>query len=384
MAPAKFGASFSGPFLATFFSCLLQLHFMSLLHTIEENRPTILYILGWYVFSLLISVYNKWMFGAGLDFRFPVLITAFHQLVLVSLSAVLLWTRRELRPTVNQVRGGTSGFYAFVKGFKIAPMVYIRTILPCALASSGDIGLSNVSIRFVSLLLYTMLKTSSLVFVLIFGILFKLEKFNWRLIVIVGVMTGSVLMMVKKPDTADTKDSDALGIALVLGASVVSGLRWSFTQLLLKHNPYTPNPISTIFYIAPAMFATLAVVGVVFEGWSNFTLSNIWTEKGVIGTIVLMIIPGILAFMMTLCEFKLLSVAQVITLSIAGIFKELLTIVISAIVFGDRLSLLNMFGLLLTFADILWYNYFRYSENTDNGYETVIDEELHEIQDRDL
>lgn len=69
--------------------------------------------------------------------------------------------------------------------------------------------------------------------------------------------------------------------------------------------------------------------------------------------------------MMTLCEFKLLTVAQVITLSVAGIFKELLTIILSSIIFGDKLSFINVLGLLLTFADILWYNYYRYFENED-------------------
>ena len=48
--------------------------------------------------------------------------------------------------------------------------------------------------------------------------------------------------------------------------------------------------------------------------------------------------------MMTLCEFKLLTVAQVITLSVAGIFKELLTIILSSIIFGDKLSLINILG----------------------------------------
>ena len=80
-----------------------------------------------------------------------------------------------------------------------------------------------------------------------------------------------------------------------------------------------------------------------------------------------MIIPGVLAFMMTLCEFKLLTVAQVITLSVAGIFKELLTIILSSIIFGDKLSLINILGLILTFMDILWYNYYRYYENEDHN-----------------
>ena len=78
--------------------------------------------------------------------------------------------------------------------------IYIRQIFPCSIASAGDIGLSNVSISLITLSLYTMLKTSSLMFVLLFGLLFKLEKFNWRLIFIVAIMTISVIMMTDKPE----------------------------------------------------------------------------------------------------------------------------------------------------------------------------------------
>lgn len=103
--------------------------------------------------------------------------------------------------------------------------------------------------------------------------------------------------------------------------------------------------------------------------------ANIWEIKGTLQTIVLMIIPGVLAFMMTLCEFKLLTVTQVITLSIAGIFKELLTIILSSVIFGDKLSVINIMGLVLTFVDILWYNYYRYKENREE-YVRVIQEEI--------
>lgn len=346
----------------------------------SKTSEATVYILGWYFFSLSISIYNKWMFGKGLDFHFPILVTSFHQFCLMILSSLVLYMKPRLRPTINEPeRSDKMSLTQFLRIFKMDFVTYMKQIFPCSLASSGDIGLSNVSFRFISLSLYTMLKTSSLTFVLLFGLLFRLEKFNWRLIVIVLVMSGSVVMMVNKPDAGNSEgsaDSNSTGIILVLLASMASGLRWSFTQLLLKRNPYTTNSISTIFYISPSMCMVLFVFGLIFEGWSSFMAANIWEIKGTLQTIVLMIIPGVLAFMMTLCEFKLLSVTQVITLSIAGIFKELLTIILSSIIFGDKLSLVNILGLVFTFADILWYNYYRYMENRDEGYVKVNQEEI--------
>lgn len=343
----------------------------------SKTIESIVYILGWYFFSLSISIYNKWMFGSGLDFKFPIIITSFHQLCLCILSCVVLYLKPNLRPlhttnvstptSTNGISGQTIG--KFLQSLLMDFPIYIRQIFPCSIASAGDIGLSNVSISLITLSLYTILKTSSLMFVLLFGLLFKLEKFNWRLIFIVAIMTISVIMMTDKPElgSSSSSSSSSVGIFMVLMASMLSGLRWSFTQILLKKNPYTPNSISTIFYISPGMCIILFSLGLIFEGWTNFINSEIWITKGLFTTIILLIIPGVLAFMMTLCEFKLLTVAQVITLSVAGIFKELLTIILSSIIFGDKLSLINILGLILTFMDILWYNYYRYYENEDHN-----------------
>ncbi|KAG7191655.1 Triose-phosphate Transporter [Scheffersomyces spartinae] len=220
-----------------------------------------------------------------------------------------------------------------------------------------------------------MLKTSLLIFVLLFGLLFKLERFNWKLVIIIAIMTFSVSLMVIKPDPlkngadeVDDAKSQAdvtFGIILILIASMSSGLRWSFTQLLLKVNPNTSNPIQAMFYLSPLMATLLFITGFTFEGIGKFFSHAIWQEKGYALTTILMIFPGIMAFMMTWCEFMLLQVAPLITLSIAGIFKELVTIVIGFLVFGDHLSSINVVGLFITLADIGWYNYYRHLERLD-------------------
>lgn len=329
----------------------------------------LLYIAGWYLFSMSISIYNKWMFGRGLSFRFPLFVTAFHQVCLFMLSSAVLYFRPKMRPAAN-----ASPRFAASLAMPIA--MYAAQILPCAAASAGDIGLSNVSLEYISLSLYTMLKTSSLIFVLVFGLLFRLERFSWRLVVIVMVMCASVMMMTRRPElAANAPDDDyqPIGIVLILAASVVLGLRWSFTQLLLKKNDFTKHPILTIFYILPAITVVLFAFALVFEGWAEFTTLPIWDVKGTWGTLLLMVIPGLLAFLMTLCEFQLLLVAQVLTLSIAGIFKELLTIMLGLVIFGDTLSVLNCIGLVITFLDILCYNYFRYVETSAPSYTAVPD-----------
>ncbi|MBE3046454.1 hypothetical protein IMZ48_28770 [Candidatus Bathyarchaeota archaeon] len=62
---------------------------------------------------------------------------------------------------------------------------------------------------------------------------------------------------------------------------------------------------------------------------------------------------------MTASEFALLKRTSVVTLSIAGIFKEVVTISAAAVVFEDRLTFINFVGLVTTMVAIAAYNWFK-------------------------
>lgn len=76
------------------------------IHPVQGPKPLyrrILVILGliglWYTFSLLLSLYNKWMFApAHLNFPFPLFVTGMHMVVQFILSGVALWWFPHLRP----------------------------------------------------------------------------------------------------------------------------------------------------------------------------------------------------------------------------------------------------------------------------------------------
>lgn len=75
--------------------------------------------------------------------------------------------------------------------------------------------------------------------------------------------------------------------------------------------------------------------------------------------VCILIFPGCLAFMMTASEFALLQRTSVVTLSICGQFKEVLTITAAAIVFKDPLTPVNSLGLGITLLSIGAYNYIK-------------------------
>ncbi|KAJ2166149.1 hypothetical protein GGH16_004194, partial [Coemansia sp. RSA 560] len=73
--------------------------------------------------------------------------------------------------------------------------VYLTRAVPCGIASALDVGLSNVSLRTITLTFYTMCKSSTLGFVLLFAFLFGLERVRLALIVIISIISVGVVLM---------------------------------------------------------------------------------------------------------------------------------------------------------------------------------------------
>lgn len=350
-------------------------------------------ILGWYLTSVTLSLYNKWMFdpSKGLQITCPITVTSFHQFTLWLFSSLYVRyldfkNKTLLRPSSRKVGHSDWTFY-------------LKYVVPTAVASAGDIGFANVSFKFVTLTIYTIIKSASIAFVLLFGCIFKLEQFHWKLGMIVVVMFFGVVMMVYKPSSKDQEVEDHVrtlfGSLLVLMSSCLSGLRWVFTQLVLKRDPNQediesesaesgestpvavdrkPHPIYTINQFAPIMGVVLLATALVIERpfpdfWSSRLFSSDANEdkltfRSVTKGLLLLMFPGLEVFLMTICEFGILQTAHVLTLSIAGIIKELLTVLCGIMFFHERLSgFHNWAGMSIVLLDVAYYNYFRYTQD---------------------
>ncbi|KAG8532629.1 uncharacterized protein KY384_002506 [Bacidia gigantensis] len=331
---------------------------------------------SWYLFSLSISIYNKWMFTPKyLDFHFPLFTTSLHMLVQLGLATLVLYFVPHLRPSENgsdETHGHAPARRDSTPPEKsvMTRSFYLTRIAPCGAATGLDIGLGNMSLKFITLTFYTMCKSSSLAFVLTFAFIFRLENPSVKLITVIVAMTIGVIMMV-----AGEVDFDALGFALVILAAFFSGFRWSLTQILLLRSPATSNPFSSIFFLAPIMFFSLALIAIPVEGPLDLVkgLTDLVDAKGIFLGISILLFPGLLAFLMTASEFALLQRTSVVTLSICGIFKEVVTISAAGIVFHDPLTPINISGLLITIASIAAYNYLKITKMRETARLEVAD-----------
>ncbi|XP_054397837.1 solute carrier family 35 member C2 isoform X2 [Pongo abelii] len=262
-------------------------------------------VLLYYCFSIGITFYNKWLTKS---FHFPLFMTMLHLAVIFLFSAL---SRALVQCSSHRAR------------VVLSWADYLRRVAPTALATALDVGLSNWSFLYVTVSLYTMTKSSAVLFILIFSLIFKLEELRAALVLVVLLIAGGLFMFTYKSTQFNME-----GFALVLGASFIGGIRWTLTQMLLQKAELGLH-LSTSEKI--------------------FRFQDTGLLLRVLGSLFL---GGILAFGLGFSEFLLVSRTSSLTLSIAGIFKEVCTLLLAAHLLGDQISLLNWLGFALCLSGI--------------------------------
>ncbi|KAE8575510.1 hypothetical protein XENTR_v10003853 [Xenopus tropicalis] len=146
------------------------------------------------------------------------------------------------------------------------------------------------------------------------------------------------------------------GFVLVLAASAFGGVRWTLTQLLMqKAELGLQNPIDTMFHLQPVMFLSLFPLFVGIEGLHVATSEQLFCSQDshqLLALLATLALGGLLAFGLGFSEFLLVSKTSSLTLSIAGIFKELCVLLLATHLLGDELSILNWLGFAVCIAGI--------------------------------
>jgi solute carrier family 35, member C2 len=296
-------------------------------------------MLGWFFFSALLSSYNKIVFGSGhIAFPCPLLLTSIHFFVQWVFSLIV----SELFPvTLGAQRVREMDWREF-----------LSVSIPCGLVTSGDVGLSNLSLVRISITFYTMVKSSTPVFVLLWAYFFNLETITPLLVLVVAVIAAGECLTVM-----GEVDYDWIGLIMCLGASVLSGARWTLVQLKLhKMEPPIKTSIATMRVLSPSMFVSMLIISLAIERpWVPLSQGYFETAAEGFHTLGLGLIGAVFSISMILCEFYLILHASAMVLMIGGVVKEMITIIIGVYFFRDELNRINLTGCAIVFLGVVMY-----------------------------
>lgn len=299
------------------------------------------FILLWFVVSISTIFLNKWLFGVfDGGFPYPVMVCCVNHVFMATLARVVMSARgAAVRP--------------------IPADLWLKVLVPIAICTAADVVCSNESLERLSVSFHTMIKASGPMWVLLFSFLFGLERAEGHLVVSV------VLVSVGIACTAMGEISfDALGFLLGLGAIMLGAFRWALTQTVLQPvnsilrregGTHALSVLEVMAHLAPIIAMVTLPASLTLE-FGAFTSSTFFRSPTMLAKLLLIItIQSSLIFGLMCVEYLLVQRTSVITLSVAGVLKELLTIVLAVIIWGDRLTLVNLAGFAVCLAGVGLY-----------------------------
>ena len=311
----------------------------------HSSNSTALFIGLYYVTSIAMNIFNFVLYNKQrLSFPHPLLLTSFTFFFQFLVTLIYL--------TATSRVG--AAWQAFSKQRGI--------ILACAIFSSLDIGLSNVSLSMIPLSVYVMVKSAAPIFILIGSFVTGVEKPSWKLFGIIAMVATGVLLSVYKPNTSKDGEYNVVGMALIVAATGTAGLRWCMTQLIVSWDGWKVNdgervsgPFMTVLVLSPFISVFLFIASLLIE----FIHSDWMTANNALMTSTIFIIASCLTFVLILVEYRVVHDASAMTLSIASIVKELAIIAVSVVIMDERMSWSNYIGLLVSMFGVVLYNQHR-------------------------
>ena len=320
-----------------------------------------LLVLTWFATSTGLAMFNKQILGAKRGgFPAPLFLTSMQfaiQFVLARI-AVRAWVTDH----AERKRGRRE---------EVPHDVYWRAVAPVGATMGLDIALSNLSLVFITVSVYTVAKTSSIVFTLLLAFVFRFERPTWFLGAVVAMVTVGQIMSAE-----GDAQFDVLGFCICLTAALMSALRWTLAQRVMHRDSNAPgdhakgiketylldHPVVFVYLVYPLMWAVVFVFSCLKEQWW-YTIPHYKWLSNLIDVFVDMVIFGVgalMAFCLTLAEFELLNETSALTMMMFGVVKDIAAILLSMVVFGDTFGMTNVAGLILCLAGVIGYNKYKW------------------------
>eukprot|EP00603_Paraphysomonas_imperforata_P003576 CAMPEP_0114414580 /NCGR_PEP_ID=MMETSP0103-20121206/1462_1 /TAXON_ID=37642 ORGANISM="Paraphysomonas imperforata, Strain PA2" /NCGR_SAMPLE_ID=MMETSP0103 /ASSEMBLY_ACC=CAM_ASM_000201 /LENGTH=251 /DNA_ID=CAMNT_0001582727 /DNA_START=361 /DNA_END=1116 /DNA_ORIENTATION=- len=227
-----------------------------------------------------------------------------------------------------------------------------------------------MALMYVTLTLYTIVKSSVLIWTFFFGVVLGIETFRWTTFSsVVGICFGLALAV------AASTDVSMIGIVMVLGASGMSGIRWAMTQKLMVDDEQSTNIFVNVYRFIPSSAVSMLVVACIIDA-KPFVESEFVHEASVVDMLTFLIFScagGGIAFVLITTEVQLVGLLSSLSLGVLGQVKEVIQIVLAMIVFHDRLNFINFSGIVIAMVAIGFYKKFKSDEMTEHevAYQSI-------------
>jgi len=268
----------------------------------------------WIVLSSAVILYNNHLYST-LNFRYPVFLVTWH------LTFAAIGTR-VLQRTTHLLDGA--------KDIHITKDMFVRSILPIGVLFSASLILSNTAYLYLSVAYIQMLKAFTPVAILLISWSFRIQEPSKKLAAIVFMISTGVALA-----SHGELNFNLIGFITQAAAVAFEASRLVMIQLLL--HGLKMDPLVSLHYYAPVCALINSLVLPFTEGLAPFY------ELARIGPLIL-ISNASVAFLLNVAAVFLVGAGSGLVLTLAGVFKDILLITGSVLLFGTQITPLQVFG----------------------------------------
>ncbi|XP_005871376.2 PREDICTED: solute carrier family 35 member E2-like [Myotis brandtii] len=230
------------------------------------------------------------------------------------------------------------------------PPNFIMTMLFVGLMRFATVVLGLVSLKNVAVSFAETVKSSAPIFTVIMSRMI-LGEYTGLLVnlSLIPVMGGLALC------TATEMSFNILGFSAALSTNIMDCLQNVFSKKLLSGDKYRFSAAELQFYTSAAAVAMLVPAWVFFMdlpvvGRSGRSFS--YTQD----VVLLLLMDGVLFHLQSVTAYALMGRISPVTFSVASTVKHALSIWLSIIIFGNKITSLSAVGTVLVMAGVLLYN----------------------------
>lgn len=279
----------------------------------------------WIVLSSTVIIYNNYLYNT-LEFKYPVFLVTWH-LSFAALGTRVLQRTTRLLDGANDVR--------------MTKDMFIQSILPIGLLFSGSLILSNTAYLYLSVSYIQMLKAFTPVAILLISWAFRIQEPNKKLAVIVCMISCGVALA-----SHGELRFNLVGFLTQAAAVGFEASRLVMIQILL--HGLRMDPLVSLHYYAPVCALINVAVIPLTEGWAPFY------ELARIGPLILLS-NALVAFCLNIAAVFLVGAGSGLVLTLAGVFKDILLITGSCLIFGSQVTPLQVVGYSIALAGLILF-----------------------------
>ncbi|XP_028053035.1 probable sugar phosphate/phosphate translocator At3g14410 [Camellia sinensis] len=178
-----------------------------------------------------------------------------------------------------------------------------------------------------------------------------------RMLLIMSVISFGVLVA-----SYEEIDINWIGLVYQMGGVVGKALRLIFMEIFVKRKGLKLNPISVMYCVSPCSALCLFILWI-FLKKPKMDTQGTWSFQPVILTL-----NSLCTFALNLSVFLVISHTSALTIRVAGVVKDWVVILLSAILFADTmLTMINLFGYGIAIAGVAAYNNHKLKKEASQG-----------------